>query len=179
MDEARIKLLIELGRIPEAAGIHAKNGDVLKAIEMLSAPAAHGVDHVRPMIEHLLAGLRRELTLGILPTSSPVAPKLLIFAKRLDKSAMTEHEVNEASPSHQLNRWDLHPSNPSLQCLKQSDVTTVQAFARSPKLSLGKGKTSLLCCAWTVSSHLLPSCEISCLPKFRHRSPFTLTTSTC
>ena len=58
MDEARIKLLIELGRIPEAAGIHAKNGDVLKAIEMLSAPTVHGVDHVRLMIEHLLAGLQ-------------------------------------------------------------------------------------------------------------------------
>ena len=105
LDEARIELLIELGRIPEAAEIHVKNGDVLKAVEMLSMPAAHGVDHVRPMIEYLLTGLRRGLTLGVLPSSSPVTSKLLVLADRLDKTAMTAQEVDEVSLSHQLNLW--------------------------------------------------------------------------
>ena len=103
LDEACIELLIELGRIPEAAEIHVKNGDVLKAVEMLSMPAAHGVDHIRPMIEYLLTGLRRGLTLGVLPSSSPVTSKLLVLADRLDKTTMTAQEADEVSPSHQIN----------------------------------------------------------------------------
>jgi hypothetical protein len=100
LDEARVELLIDLGRIPEAAEILAKRGNMLKAVEILSAPATYSVDHVRPMIEYLLTGLRRGLTLGVLPISSPIASKLLVRAGRLDKSAMTKKEADEVSPSH-------------------------------------------------------------------------------
>ena len=99
LDEARIELLIDLDRILEAAGIHAKNGDMLKAVILLSAPATYSADHVRPTIEYLLMGLRRGLTLGVLPTSSPAVSRLLVHADRLDKSAMTEQEVDEVGLS--------------------------------------------------------------------------------
>ena len=100
LDEARAKLLQELGRIPEAAAIHAKNGDMLKALKVLSAPASCSVDHARQMIEYLLTGLRRSLTLGAPPASSLIASGLLLHAARLDKSIMTKQETDEASPSH-------------------------------------------------------------------------------
>ena len=101
LDEARLKLLMELGRVLKAAGIHAKKGNLLRAIELLTAtPRA---DHVRPTIEYLLAGLRRNIALGVLPNSNPTALKLLAYADRLDKSAMTEQEINEACPSHLSN----------------------------------------------------------------------------
>ena len=97
LDEARVKLLMELGRVTKAAAIHAKNGKILKAVEVLTT-SVHGVDHVRPMIEYLLTGLRRSLTLGVLPVSNPAASKLLVYADKLDNSAMTEQEVEEVSP---------------------------------------------------------------------------------
>ena len=50
LDEARVKLLMKLGRATKAAVIHAKNGSILKAVEAL-AGSVHGVDHVRPMID--------------------------------------------------------------------------------------------------------------------------------
>jgi hypothetical protein len=98
LDEARFKLLMELGKVLKAAGIHAKNGNLLKAVELLTTNPR--VDHVRPAIEYLLTGLRRNMTLGVLPDSNPTAPKLLVYADRLDRSAMTEQEINEACPSH-------------------------------------------------------------------------------
>ena len=99
LDEARVELLIDLGRILKAAAVHAKNGDMLKAVRLLSAPATYSVDHVRPTIEYLLIGLRRGLTLGVPPISSPVVSKLLVWADQLDKSAMTEQEVDEVGLS--------------------------------------------------------------------------------
>ncbi|KAF9642521.1 hypothetical protein BDM02DRAFT_3193093 [Thelephora ganbajun] len=99
MDEARAKLLIKVGRILEAAEIYTKNGDILKAVEMLGASATHHADHVRPATEYLLTALRQDLTFGELSKSSPIASKLLVLADKLDKSAMTEQQVDEASPS--------------------------------------------------------------------------------
>ena len=97
LDEARIKLLMDLGRVLEAAGVHASNGDMLKAVRLLSAPATYSVDHIRPTIEYLLTGLRRGLILGVLPKSNPITVELLGRADQLDKSAMTEQEVDEVS----------------------------------------------------------------------------------
>jgi hypothetical protein len=131
---------------------------MLKAVDMLSAPATYNVDHVRPMIEYLLTGLRRGLTLGVLPISSPSLQSYL-YADRLDKSAMTKQEANEVSPSHPFDWRVLHPGTSSLRCSKRSDVKTVQVSARSPRLSLGWGTTLLLCCAWTISSRPLSSCK--------------------
>ena len=104
LDEARIKLLVDLGRILEAAKIHAKNGDMLKAVEILNVSSTHGVSFVRPTIEYLLTGLWRGLTFGVLPTSTPIVPELLGLADRLDRTAMTKQEIDEASHSHLPNR---------------------------------------------------------------------------
>ena len=101
--DAHVKLLMDLGRILEAAGIHAKNGNMLKAVEVLIA-SAHSVEHVRPTIEYLLTGLRRSLTFGVLPMSSSIASKLLALEDRLDKSAMTVQEIDEVGPPHPFNR---------------------------------------------------------------------------
>ena len=98
LDEAHIILLIELGRILKAAEIHVKNGDALKAVEILTAPATYSADHARPAIKYFLAELRQGLTFGVLPTSGSVASKLLVLADQLDKSVMTEQEVDEVSP---------------------------------------------------------------------------------
>jgi len=103
MDEARVKLLKRLGRILEAAGVHAKNGDLLKAVEMLTASAAHNADHVAPAVKYLLTGLRRDLTLGALPTPSSIVSKLLALSDRLDKRAVPKQEVDEVSSSHTIN----------------------------------------------------------------------------
>lgn len=97
LDEARIKLLVQLGRILEAADIHAKNWDMLKAVELLTANDVHDIDGVRRTIEYLLIGLQRSLTIGVLPASSPTVSKLLLFAGRLDKGAMTRQELNEVN----------------------------------------------------------------------------------
>jgi hypothetical protein len=104
LDNAHVKLLIDLGRILEAARIHARNGDMLKAVEVLT-PFAHSADHVRPMIEYLLTGLRRGLIFGAIPKSGFIASKLLALADLLEKSAMTEQEIEEVSPSHSFDRW--------------------------------------------------------------------------
>ena len=99
LDEARAKLLVKLGKILKAAGIHAKNGNMLKAVEVLNASGCR-VDHVRPSIEYLLTGLWRDLTLGVLPTSNSIASKLFALADRLERSAMTKQEVDEVCVSH-------------------------------------------------------------------------------
>ena len=182
LDEARVKVLEEFGRIPEAADIHAKNGDILKAVEMLTASAAHNVDHVRPAIELVLTGLRRDLTLDVLPTSNPIVPKLLRFANWLGKNVMMKQEVDEVSPSHPFhpfNRRVLYPITFSLPCTKRSNVLIMRVSARSPRLLLGPGMTLLLCCAWTMSSHPLSSCWVSRLSRFRHRFLFSLATFAC
>jgi len=108
LDEARVKLLKELGRISEAAMIHAKNGDLFRAAEILIT-SAHSVDHARPAIEYLLAGLWRGYTIGVLPTSNPIVPKLLRLGDRLDKSAMTEQEVNEVRRFRPFNQRAFYP----------------------------------------------------------------------
>jgi len=113
LDEARIELLIDLGRILEAAAIQAKNGDILKAVRLLSAPATYSAGHVRPTIEYLLIGLRRGLTLGVPSTSSPVVSELLVRADQLDKSAMTEQETDEVGLSISLGQLVSHPSTPA------------------------------------------------------------------
>lgn len=155
LDEARIKLLEKLRRIPEAAEIHVKNGDVLKAVEILTTPAARNVDHVQLATKFILAGLWQDLTIGALPTPNPIVSKLLGFANRLDKSVMTKKEVGEVSSSHLFNLRVLHPITFSLQCSEQFNVLTIQVSARLPRLSLGSRTTLLLCCAWTTSSHPL------------------------
>ena len=137
LDDARVKLLIDLGRILEAARVYAKNGNILKAVKILSAPATYSVDHARPMIEYLLTGLHRSLTLGILSASSPTASKLLIHADRLDRSVMTKQEIYEVSPSHPFNLRALHPRTSSLQCSNRSSVPTVQVSTHLLILSLG------------------------------------------
>lgn len=121
LDEARIKLLIDLGRIREAAGVHAKNGDMLKAVQVLNAPATYSVDHVRPTIGYLLTALRRGLTLEVLPIDNPIIPKLLGYANRLDKSAMTEQEVDEVSSFYPFDWWVSYLTPPA--CDVQSDPT--------------------------------------------------------
>ena len=103
LGEARIKLLEELGRVFEAADIHVKNGDILKAVEILTTSATHNIDLVRRVIDFILAEIWRDLTLGVLPTPNSVVSELLRFADRLDKSAMTEQEIDEVSPSHPSN----------------------------------------------------------------------------
>lgn len=98
LNEARIKLLLELGRFLEVAAIYAKDGDILRAVETLNTSAACGVDLVRQTIEYLLIGLRRSFTLGVTPSStSPTASRLLELADKLDKAAATEQELNEVS----------------------------------------------------------------------------------
>ena len=175
LDNARVKLLIDLGRILEAADIYAKNGNMLKAVKILSAPATYSTDHARRTIEYLLTGLRRSLTFGVHPGSSPTASKLLGYADRLDRSVMTKQEIDEVSPAYPFHQWVLHPRTSSLQCSKQSNVLTVQVSARSPRLSLRWKMTLLLCYAWTISSHPLSDCETSHFTGFKHRSPFSLT----
>jgi len=117
-DDAHVTLLIDSGRIREAAEIHARSGNLLEAVETLTA-SAHGVDHVRPTIEYLLTGLRQSLTFGILPTPGSIASRLLVIADQLDKSAMTEGEIDEVSPSHSSNRWAYIVVPPA--CNVQSD----------------------------------------------------------
>jgi len=103
LDDARAKMLKESGRVLESAVIHAKEGDMLKAVETLStSETVSSVDHVRPTIEYLLAGLWRGLTFGVLPTSTSIFSDLLGLVDRLDRSAMTKQEVDEASHSHPL-----------------------------------------------------------------------------
>ena len=104
LDEARAEMLKESGKVLESAVVHAKEGDMLKAVETLAASATHSVDHARPMIEYLLAGLWQCLTFGVLPTSTPLAAELLGLRDRLDRSAMTKQEVDEVSPSHLFNQ---------------------------------------------------------------------------
>lgn len=104
LDDAHVALLIDSGRIREAAEIHARNGNMLEAVEILTT-SAHSVDHVRPTIEYLLTGLRQSLTFGVLPTPSSIASRLLVIADQLDKSAVTEGEIDEVGHSHSFNWW--------------------------------------------------------------------------
>lgn len=88
------------GRVLESAVIHAKEGDLLRAVETLTTSDVHSVDHVRPAIEYLLTGLWRGLTFGVLPASISIVSELLGLVDKLDKSAMTKQEVDEVSHSH-------------------------------------------------------------------------------
>jgi len=102
--KARIELLIDLGRILEAAEIYAENGNMPQAVRILSAPATYSVSHARPMIDYLLTGLRQSLILGVVPAFSPTASKLLVYTDRLDNNIMTELEIDEVNPFHPFNR---------------------------------------------------------------------------
>jgi len=104
MDEARAKVLIQQGRISEAVQIHAKNGDMLKAAETLDTSTIRSTEHLRLMVKCILTGLRRSLTLGVVPKPSSTASKLLVLADRLDESAMKGQEVHEVSAPHSFNR---------------------------------------------------------------------------
>jgi len=99
----------------EVADIHAKNRDVLGAVEILiTSQAARSADYVQlSTIECILTGLRRSLTLGVPPASSPTASKLLAYADKLDNGAMTEQEVDEVSPSHPFNLQVLYLAPPA------------------------------------------------------------------
>jgi hypothetical protein len=103
LGEARAEMLKESGRVVESAEIHAKEGDMLKAIETLTASAVHSDENVRPTIEYLLTGLWRGLTFGVLPTSTPIVSELLGFVDKLDRRAMTKQEADEVSYSHPFN----------------------------------------------------------------------------
>ena len=113
LDEAWVKLLMELGRVPEAADVHAKKGELLKAIETLNASATRSAEHVRRIIQYLLAGLWRGFTFGFTITrSSPSATlqKLLALADELDESAKMEKGFDEVSPSfYSVSGRILHP----------------------------------------------------------------------
>jgi len=104
MDEARAKVLVQLGRISEAVQIHAKNGDMLKAAEMLDTPVTLSLDLLQLMAKYLLTGLQQSLTLGVPPESGSIASKLLVLADRLDESAMKGQEAYEVNPLHLFNR---------------------------------------------------------------------------
>ena len=99
LNDAHARMLIDLGRICDAAEIYAKNSNTLKAVKILSEPTTYSVNHVRPMINYLMTGLWRDLSLGMPPASSSTASKLLAYADRLDESAMSEQEIDEVSPS--------------------------------------------------------------------------------
>lgn len=102
LDETLAKLLEELGRNLEAAEVHARNGAVLKAVEILFT--SRNVGHTRRMIEYLLAGLRQGFTFGITPSSiSSTVSGLLEFGEQLDHGTMTKQEVDEASHSNSFN----------------------------------------------------------------------------
>lgn len=131
LDDARIKLLLELGRILEAAAIHAKNGDMLKAVEMMSTSTTHRVDIVRRKVEYLLTGLRRGFTLGITPSTSSTISRLLVFADQLGKATMTDQESSEVSLSRLFSRQVSHSFTSSLRCTKRYDVLTMQLSAGS------------------------------------------------
>lgn len=100
LDEARAELLIQLGRISEAAQIYATNGDMLKAVETLDVPAALSLDQLPLAAECVLTWLRKTLTLGVSPKSSSISSKLLVLAGRLNKSAMKGRDVHEVSPPY-------------------------------------------------------------------------------
>lgn len=107
LDEARAEMLKESGKVLESAGIHAKEGDMMKAVETLTS-VIRSVDHVRPTIKYLLTGLWRGLTFGVPPTSTPIVSELLGLTGRLDRNAMTKQELNEASyPIHSIGKPDL------------------------------------------------------------------------
>jgi hypothetical protein len=103
LDEARAEMLKGSGRVLESAGIHAKEGDMLKAVETLTT-STHRVEHVRPTIEYLLTGLWRGLTFGVPPASTPIVSELLGLADRLDGNAMRKQEADEVSPFHPFDR---------------------------------------------------------------------------
>ena len=136
LDEAHVKLLGELDRIPEAADIHAQNGDILKAVGMLTASAVHNVDHARPAIKFVLAGLRQDLTLRAPPTQNSIVSKLLGFANRLDKSVMTKQDIDEVRSSHPFGWWVLHPRASSSRCSKRSNALIIRVSIRLPRPSL-------------------------------------------
>jgi len=98
MDDARAELLTQLGRISDAAQIHAKNRDMLKAAETLDTPATLSLDQLQLTAKCILTGLQQSLTLGVPPESSSIASKLLVLADRLDESAMKGRDVHEVSP---------------------------------------------------------------------------------
>lgn len=97
LDEARAEMLKGSGKVLESAEIHAKEGDMLKAVETLTDCATQSVDHVRRAIAYFLTGLWKGLTFGALPTSTPIVSELLRLVDKLDRSAMTQQEVDEAS----------------------------------------------------------------------------------
>ena len=100
LDEARAKLLEKMDRIPEVADIHARNGDTLKAAQILVTSAVRNTDHARPATELLLTELRKRLTLGVSPASNPVISDLLRLTYRLDRNTITKQEADEVSLSH-------------------------------------------------------------------------------
>jgi len=175
-----VEIITQHNNALEVAEIHAKNGDMLKAVEILIASQApRSADYVRLTIEYLLTGLRRSLTLGVPPASSPTVLKLLLHADKLDNGAMTEQEVNEVSPSYQFDLQVSYPSTSSSQCFKRSSALITQASEFLPRNSLGWGTTLPLCYAWTIPSHRLPSYEISRFQRLKDCSLFTSTISNC
>ena len=168
-----------MGRFLEAAEIYVNNGNMLKAVKTLIDPATYSGDHARPAIEYLLAGLRSELTFGALPESCPTVPRLLGYVDRLEKSVMTEQEIDEASFSNPLDRRLLHRSTSSSRCLKRFGILIARASARSPRLSLRKETIRLRCCAWTISSRPPSNYEIAQWTRFMRPSVSSSTTSSC
>ena len=109
LEEARAELLEESDRIAEAADIHARNGDMLKAVEMLIKSSASNIDHARLAIEFLLTGLWKWLTLGVSPTANPAILGLLRLTVRLNRRTMTEQEADEVSHYDPFGWQVVHP----------------------------------------------------------------------
>ena len=154
LDEARAEMLKESGRVLESARIHANEGDMLKAVVTLTTSAVQSVDHVRPAIEYLLAGLWQGLTFGALPSSTPIVSELLGLAGGLDRSAMTQQEVNEESlfSSTQLER--LTPQYLQLamfEAIQNADHTSLHALAKA-FIETGNDPAALMCLDHVFSS---------------------------
>jgi len=155
LDEARIKLLKELKRIPEAAEIHVKNGNALKAVEMLTASAAHNADHVRLAVKHILIGLWRDLTLEVLPASNPTVSGLLVLADRLNKSTMTQQEVDEvvSPPVFSWRSHDLALQLAMFKAIRHADHVSLRTLAKT-FIRTENDPAALLCLDHVFSSPL-------------------------
>ena len=148
LDEARTKLLTELGRVLEASAIHAKNEDFVKAVEVLSASTTRSEEHVRLMIEYLSRGLRRGFTLGttITPSSSPTLSRLLALVDRLDENAKAERGFDEVRSlfTHWVGSPSLYLQLAMFQAIQRADHPALRTLAKT-FIGTGNDLAALLC----------------------------------
>ena len=162
LDEARAEMLKESGKVLESARIHAEEGDMLKAVETLTTSTVQSVDYVRPAIEYLLTGLWRGLTIGASPSSAPIVSELLGLAGRLERSAMTQQEVDEVSLSSSTKFKSLTPQYLQLamfEAIQNGDQTSLRILAKV-FIETGNDPAALMCLDDILSTP----------PKLRHLS---------